>query len=176
VKVAGMSVPRVDRATAHRLLPDARFARPRLAYRDVSGAANRVSLIAAVLPPGTLTTHTIFCLRTPLAPPALHLLSAYFNSYVLNAFVRMLMGNHLTTALVERLPAPAPGQCAGEGRLSRLSARLAQRPNPRTEALLQAQVARAYELDRSEFIRLLDGFPLVPASDRERAARAFSRE
>ena len=40
-----------------------RFTRPRLAYRDVASAANRLSLIAAIVPAGCVTTHTVFCLK-----------------------------------------------------------------------------------------------------------------
>ncbi len=42
------------------------FEQPRLVYRDVAAASNRLTLIAAVLPAGTITTHTLFCLNTPL--------------------------------------------------------------------------------------------------------------
>jgi hypothetical protein len=50
---------------ARRLLGD-RHQRWRLAYRDVASATNRLTLIAAILPPGTVSTHTVFCLRTLL--------------------------------------------------------------------------------------------------------------
>ena len=45
----------------------ARYERPRLAYRDVASATNRLTLIAAILPPRCVSTHTVFCLRTPLS-------------------------------------------------------------------------------------------------------------
>ena len=40
---------------------------PRLAYRDVASSTNRLSLIAAILPPGVVTTHSLFCLKTRLS-------------------------------------------------------------------------------------------------------------
>ena len=43
-------VVRSARPEARRLLADGRFARARLAYRDVSGATNRFALIAAIVP------------------------------------------------------------------------------------------------------------------------------
>jgi hypothetical protein len=95
---------RIEQAAARRLLPDGRFERPRLGYRDVAGVANKLSLIAAIVPAGVVTTHTIYCLRSKISEEATHFLCAIFNSYVLNAVVRMLMGGHLTTALVESLP------------------------------------------------------------------------
>ena len=73
---------------ARRLLPDRRFERPRLAYRDVSAVANRITLIAAIVPAGVVTTHTLFCLRTPVPTEAQDFLCGLFNSYVLNFVVR----------------------------------------------------------------------------------------
>jgi hypothetical protein len=171
---AGAATAFVDRACAERLFPDARFDQPRLGYRDVSGVGNRLSLIAAMVPAGTLTTHTVFCLRsrTPLATQ--HFLCGLFNSYVLNAVVRMLMGGHLTTTLVEGLPVPVWTADARQRRIARLSARLARHPDSvRGTALLHAEVAHLYGLDSQDFDRILAGFPLVPDADRERAARLF---
>lgn len=165
----------VERSRALRLLPGAPFDRPRLGYRDVSGVGNRLSLIAAVIPAGAVTTHTIFCLRSNIALEAQHVLCGFFNSYVLNAIVRMLMGGHLTTSLVEGLPAPPCTMDARQRRIAGLSARLASAgPAARLNAVVQAEVAHLYELDETEFRRVLDGFPLVPASERDMAARAFA--
>ena len=41
----------------------ARIDSPRLGYREVASSTNRLTLIAAVIPAGVVTTHTIFCLR-----------------------------------------------------------------------------------------------------------------
>ncbi len=164
----------VDRARAQRLLPDAPFERPRLGYRDVSGVGNRLSLIAAIIPAGALTTHTIFCLRSHIALESQHFLCGLFNSYVLNAIVRMLMGGHLTTSLVEGLPVPPWTMDARQRRIAGLAARLSRsRRAARVSAVLQAEVAHLYELDEEEFRRVLEGFPLVPRGEREMAVRAF---
>ena len=40
-------------------------------------------------------------------------------------------------------------------------------------AALQAAVARLFGLDRSTFAELLEGFPLVPREERDRAVAAF---
>ena len=169
------AVVRMDRAQALRRLPDRRFTRPRLGYRDVSGVSNRLSLIAAVVPAEALTTHTIFCLRSALPAGAQHLLCALLNSYVLNTIARLLMGGHLTTSLVEGLPAPIRGtDPRRERRLTALAARLARgSTSVHLAARLQADVARLYELDADEFARVLDGFPLVPAAERALAAQMF---
>lgn len=173
----------VDRATprariredvAHRLLPDGRFTRPRLAYRDVSGVANRLSLISAVLPAGVISTHTVFCLRTSVSVQQQHFLCGLFNSYVLNAVVRMLMGGHVTTSLVEHLPVPRWRNTALERRIARLAERLSRGPaSPRVPAALQAAVARLYEMDDATYARILDGFPLIDAQERARALNAL---
>ena len=169
------SVSRIPREAAVRLLPDRRFERPRLAYRDVSGVGNRLSLIAAILPAGVVSTHTLFCLRTPLPLVCQQFLCGLFNSYVLNAIVRMLMGGHVTTSLVEGLPVPRWRGTREERRIARLGGRLGRHPaSAVAHALLQAAVARFYGFDEGAFDDLLQGFPLVPAGDRHRALTALT--
>jgi hypothetical protein len=168
---------RIAPQAAQRLLPDGRYHRDRLAYRDVSGVANRVSLIAAVVPAGVVTTHTVFCLRTRLSLEEQHFLCACFNSYVVNAVVRLLMGNHVTTALVEDLPMPVWRGSALDRRIARMGRRMGRaRRSPHLaniEARLQAAVARRFGLDATTFAAIVGGFPLVPASDRQRAVEAL---
>src|SRR5207245_1215623 len=65
---------RISAVDARRLLRGDRHEHPRLAYRDVASATNRLTLIAAVLPAQCVSTHTVFCLRTPLPIDAQHLL------------------------------------------------------------------------------------------------------
>ena len=158
-------------SVAERLLPARSFDRPRLAYRDVSGATNQRTLIAAVLPAGVVTTHTLFCLRTPIPLVQQHFLCGLFNSYILNAIVRLLMGSHVTTSLVESLPVPRWCGSAAQLEIARAAGRLAApRGNPGGgDSVLQALVARLYDLDSQVFGRILESFPLVPARDRERA-------
>jgi hypothetical protein len=166
---------RIDAGEAARLLPDRRHERPRLAYRDVSAATNRLSLIAAVVPGGVVTTHTLFCLRTSLSLARQHFLCGLFNSYVLNAIVRMLMGGHVTTSLVESLPVPVWTGAREQRRIAHLAWRLSRRSATATttHAALHAAVACLYELDRRAFADLLEGFPLVAREDRDQALSAF---
>jgi hypothetical protein len=167
---------RITSNAALRLLPAGSFARPRLAYRDVSGVGNRLSLIAAVVPGGAVTTHTLFCLRTPIAIERQHFLCALLNSYVLNTVVRMLMGGHVTTSLVEHLPAPLWSASKAQRLIARLAARLARhRRAVATAAVLQAAVAHLYGIDRRTFEGLLAHFPLVPANERRRALYLHER-
>ncbi len=161
-------------AEAARRLAGGRYDRARLAYRDVAGATNRLTLIAAVLPAGCVSTHTVFCLRTPLGPAAQHLLCGVFNSFIVNYLVRLRVSTHVTTGLVEQLPIPtaaaAPRACREIGAMARL---LARRHDPMVMATLQALVARLYQLSRAELAHVLDSFPLIPKAERDRVMTAF---
>jgi hypothetical protein len=104
-----------------------------------------------------------------------HYLCALFNSFVLNAIVRMLMGGHITTSLVEQLPVPAWSGTPEERRMVERSTRLATGSHAvDVEAALHAAVARRYRLDATEFERVLELFPLVSVSDRRLASEAFA--
>jgi hypothetical protein len=63
-------------------------------------------VIAAIVPAGVVTTHTLFCLRQPLDDERQHYLCGLLNSPSLNAWVRMFMGSHVTTSLIEQIPVP----------------------------------------------------------------------
>ena len=76
----------------------------------LASAGNRQTLIAALLPAHTASTHTLFCLRTPLARREQHYLAALLNSFVLNHLVRLRVSTHVTTAIVERLPVPTAAE------------------------------------------------------------------
>ena len=166
---------RISERDARRRLPSEPFLAARLAYRDVSGVGNRQSLIAAVVPRGVVTTHTLDCLRAPLPIERQHFLCGLLNSYVLNAVARLLMGGHLTTGLVERLPAPAWTGAPDQRRVARLARRLVERPHPRVHALLQAAVARLYGLGTEAFGRVLATFPLVRQDERTLARQFLAR-
>ncbi|MBM3820266.1 MAG: hypothetical protein FJW14_14785 [Acidimicrobiia bacterium] len=153
--------------------------RPRLAYRDVASATNRLTLIAAVVPARVVTTHTLFCLRNALPLPAQHVLCALLNSFVANYLVRGRVNTHVTASLMSRLPVPV----AGPGdptfmRLAHLSRALADGPE-RAELMpayaeLQALAARLYGLSEHDFAHVLATFPLVAAETRSAALAAFS--
>ncbi len=111
-------------SAARRRFPDDRFTRPRLVYRDVSGVGNQFTLIAAVMPAGVVTTHTLFCLRNDLPVEQQHFLCGVLNSNLLNRVVRLLMGSHVTTSLMEQLPVPRWTNSAAHRRVAALAARL----------------------------------------------------
>lgn len=151
-----------------------RYQRQRLAYRDVASATNRVTLIAAILPAGSVSTHTVFCLRTHLPIRSQYFLSGLFNSLVVNYLVRLRVTTHVTTSMVERLPIPDRDQAgAAYTEIAAMARCLGRRDDPALMARLNARVGVLYQLNTDEFAHILGTFPLVPRSDRDRAMRWF---
>jgi Eco57I restriction-modification methylase len=167
----------VARRDIRQLLASAPYNRPRLAYRDVASATNRLTLIAAILPEGCVSTHTLFCLRTSIPLRAQHFLCGLFNSFVLNYLVRLRVTTHVTTAIVERLPVPRLNEVPTAFReISSLARLLSRRDDPKAAARLQAAVAALYQLTVAEFEYVLSTFPLVDPEERAAALRAFAAE
>jgi len=154
-----------------------RYMRARLAYRDVAGATNQLTLLAALLPAGCVSTHTVFCLRTPMPLADQQLLCGLFNSFVVNYLVRLQVSTHVTTALVERLPVPTRQHAPRAAReIAALARALARRPDAAAAARLQAAVAALYQLTIDEFEHVLSTFPLVPKTLRDETLDIFRRE
>jgi hypothetical protein len=156
--------------------PDRVQRRARLAYRDVASATNRLTLIAAIIPARAVTTHTLFCLKTPLSPDAQNVLCGLLNSYVANYLVRFRVHTHVTASIVSRLPVPRLE--SGDPAFSRAAAlvRTVLREQTAAEAMeeyaeLQALIARLYGMSCREFEHVLSTFPLVPQEVRSRALR-----
>jgi hypothetical protein len=153
-----------------------RHQRARLGYRDVASATNRMTLISGVLPSGCVSTHTVFCLTTPLRTRAQYFLCGLFNSFVVNYFARLRVTTHVTASLVERLPIPTEDQAGSAfGQIAAAARILARRDDGAMLARLNASVARLYQLTQDEFVHVLATFPLVPREDRDRARCAFER-
>jgi hypothetical protein len=154
-----------------------RFGRARLAYRDVASAGNRVSLIAAIVPGGCVTTHTLFCLKDAMPIADQRVLCVLLNSYVANFLVRQRIGTHLSTTIVERLPVPRPErESMVYEELASLCRRLEVNPDDGdAAAAAQARAARLYALSADELSHVLETFPLV-RSDRRAAVFAAWRE
>jgi hypothetical protein len=140
--------------------------RSRLAFRDVASATNRLTLIAAIVPAQAVTTHTLFCLKEPLAVESQHVLCALLNSFVANYVIRLRVNTHVTTSLVSRLPVPfIQPRMAAFARLGSLSRKLMTGQVPTEEmteyAELQALIARLYGLDQTDVEHVLSTFPLI---------------
>ena len=168
----------IDPDVARRLLGHrARVDRPRLGYREVAASTNRMTLIAAIVPAGAVTTHTIFCMREP-RDQALHwFLCGVFNSFVANYLIRIRGGTHVPAAVIHQLPVPAAARdSAAFTQIVRLSRAAAADPRDAdSRADLQARVTRAYGLDERDLIHVLGTFPIVPQEERDDALRAFRR-
>jgi hypothetical protein len=152
--------------------------RHRLAYRDVASASNRLTLIAAIVPPGAVTVHTLFCLRGPVPLGDQVVLCCLLNSYVANWLVRMWVTTHLGTSTVERLPVPRPPAASfAAGRLRSLGHRLLRTAGQDATAQAEAQglAAGLYGLTVEEFAVILETFPLVEADVRAAAAESHRR-
>jgi hypothetical protein len=199
VVAAGRAPLRLARdAATPRLATERPWERPRLAVRDVASPTNRLTIIAAVLPPGTVSTHTLNCLRAPAEETAQWFLCALLNSYVLNYLARLWVGTHVTGTLLERLPVarlrdddPRLVELAALAvELARSRATLRHSPSARqtpsrdaaeggrvdrVHAVLQARVAALYGLSTDQFALVLDRFPLVPVREREAAFEALGR-
>jgi hypothetical protein len=164
----------IDPRTARTLLPGAPFRRARLAYRDVASSTNRLTLIAAVLPAGTVTTHTLFCLKTLLDDDAQQVLCGLLNSFVANYLVRLRVTTHVTVTIVERLPLPSvPRHSRRFVDMGALARGLSRDADVETRARHQALAARCYELTAAEFEHVLSTFPLIERAERDRALAKF---
>jgi hypothetical protein len=159
-------VRRLPEATATTMLDKARtWGRPRLAYREVASATNRLTLIAAVIPPGHVTVHTLFCLKTPLVLGDQQFLCGVLNSFVANYLVRQRVTTHVTAGIVSRLPVPRPSAHSPlHAAVANLSARLLESATPQQDEAyptLQAAVAHLYGLTVDELRHVLGTFPLI---------------
>ena len=167
----------ISSRAAVRLVDSGRFGTPRLAYRDVASATNRLTLIAAVLPAGCVSTHTLSCLRTPLPRRAQDFLCGLFNSLVVNYLVRLRVTTHVTTGVVERLPGPSEHHAPGVVReIAALARLLSRRSDVEMWARLQAIVAGLYQLSAAELDHVLDTFPLIPANERAVVRQVFASQ
>jgi len=153
--------------------------RPRLAYRDIASATNRLTLIAAVVPADAVTTHTLFCLRTPLPLDAQHVLCALLNSFVANYLVRFRVNTHVTVSLVSMLRVPVLDPHGSDfSRLAALATTLMHSPTVAERQPeyfeLQALVARLYGLSEAHFAHVLSTFPLIPSDVKGRCLEQFN--
>ena len=162
--------PWVHEAEARRVLPASPWRCWRLAYRDVSSPTNTRSLIAALLPPGCVSTHTLFCLRTPVPLASQLYLCGMLNSLVADWFVRRYLGSHVTTRLIATVPVPRlSAQDARRRRVVRLVTRLMRVPDDeRAAADLQALAARLHGLDARDFETVTRDFPRLSPTLRAR--------
>ena len=165
----------IERDVASRLLARrTRIDRPRLGYREVASSTNKLTLIAAVIPAGTVTTHTIFCMRAPRHEDVQWYLCGIFNSFVANYLIRLRGGTHVPASVIHQLPVPAPPrESAAFTAIATLSRAAAG--DARARAEIHARAALAYGLDEDDVAYVLQTFPLVPEHERDAALHEFRR-
>jgi hypothetical protein len=155
------------------------FGRTRVAYRDVASATNRLTLMAARLPAGVISTHTLYCARTAMPEDDQWCLIGLLNGLVANFLVRLQMSTHVTTALMARLPVPRPARGSTTHQaVAKLSRRLAAAGidgSPGDYARLNALVSRLYGLTREEHRHVVGTFPLLPAELRGLCTAEYER-
>src|SRR5262249_4256492 len=140
----------------------------------VASATNRTTLIAAIVPAACVSTHTVFCLRTPLPLRAQHFLCGLFNSLVVNYLARLWVTTHVTTVIVGRLPVPRADQAGPAlARIAAIARLLMRRWDAAAFAELNARVGALYRLTGDEFAHVLATFPLIDAAEREAMLRRF---
>ena len=156
----------IDRATS--------FDRDRIGYRDVASATNKLTLIAAILPAGTISTHTVFCLKTALDDCSQWALLGLLNSLVANYLVRLNVTTHVTTATMSRLRVPRPRESDLE-ELAALAKSLSTTgiTDATKYADLNAVAAKLYGVTDDEYAFILDTFPLLPKTQRECCLETF---
>jgi hypothetical protein len=166
----GMARYAIPAREASRLLGTS-FTRARLAYRDVASASNRLTLIAAILPPNVVSTHTLFCAKGDVDPDVQQFLCGIFNSFVANYLVRLRVSTHVTVAIVERLFVPHPSLDSIEfATVVELTRILTKNPHDAAAAArLQGVAAALYGCTDLEYRHILESFPLVPVVDRAAA-------
>jgi hypothetical protein len=157
----------------------ATFERDRIAYRDVASATNKLTLIAAMLPRGTVSTHTVFCLKTALDERSQWCLLGLLNSFVANYLVRLQVTTHVTTALLARLPVPRPPEGTAQfDRLIELSKGISKRGVEDAHAdyaELNAIAAGLYAITPDEYAHILETFPLIAESLRSECLSTYVR-
>jgi hypothetical protein len=131
-----------------------------------------------MLPRGTVSTHTLFCLKSALDARSQWCLLALMNSLVANYLVRLQVTTHVTTSLMARLPVPRPAVASlAFKRLIDLAKRLAKTGtggNGAEYAELNAIAASLYELTFDDYAHIVETFPLLPKSQRELCVKAFT--
>jgi N-6 DNA Methylase/Eco57I restriction-modification methylase len=158
---------------AERLLDRNRtFGRYRIAYRDVASATNRLTLIAAMLPPGIVSTHTVFCQKKALSTRHQYCLLALLNSLVANFLVRQQVTTHVSSSLMLRLPVPHPrGHDPRFRDLARLAQSLARTgvdADEQSYVQINSISAALYGLTTSQYEHVVGTFPLLREELRRR--------
>ena len=152
--------------------PRASRSAPRLAYRDVASATNRLTLIAAIIPARAVTTHTLFCLKTRSRWPSSTCCARCSTASSRTTSIRLRVNTHVTGHLMSRLPVPVirdGDPFFAATRHAVLITRTRRRGRSRrwrNTRSCRPSARRRIELRREEFEHVLGTFPLSSATVR----------
>ena len=153
--------------------------RARIGYRDVASATNKLTLIAAMLPPRTVSTHTVFVSKATLDEDSQWCLLGLLNSLVANYLIRLRVTTHVTTATMASLPVPRPATDSDSfSTLASLSRQLSLTGidgGADAYAHLNALAAQLYGLTADQFAYVLATFPLIASDVRARCVALFQQ-
>jgi hypothetical protein len=163
---------RIDSGAASQKLKGRPFDTPRLGYREVASATNRLTLIAAMIPAGCVTTHTIFCARPGVPLRIQWFLCGVFNSFIANYLVRRRASTHVPASTIHQLPVPTAHDDL-VATIAALARSLSSSDDERVAIDLQCAVSALYDLSPAELDHVLAGFALVPRSFRDAVSEGF---
>ena len=171
-----------------------------LAFRDISTGSNQRTLIATVLPPNVLVNNTINFASNVLVGDILLFLTAIFNSFMADFFIRQIVSIHVAISNVYHLSVPRLTKqdeyfsslvtrtarliCTTEDfkelwesvMRSPWSQEIAATNSVEREQLraeLDGLAAHLYNLSEDEFTYILSTFPLVAAPTKIAAQNAY---
>jgi hypothetical protein len=172
----------------------------RLGVRDVAANTNERTVIATILPPNILVSNTINVISSPLDADILLFLTAIFNSFVADFYMRLRV--HLHVAIHDLYQLPAPRLTRQDERFLMIVKRAARLVCTTTEfkelweaamrepwsskiatttqvernqlrAELDGLIAHLYDITEEEFTYILRPFSLVPDPIKIAAQNAY---
>lgn len=154
----------------------------RLAYREVARSTDERTIIAAIIPKGTVMVHTLMYLapfnyeigdkrqirQIEIPKQDIHLLLGLANSLTLNFYIRSKVSAHVSAFQFLELPAPKANALQKQ-KIGDLVNELLKKPRSINErAELEVIIARdLYGLSRSDWTHLTDSFTFGSGATKE---------
>jgi hypothetical protein len=171
-----------------------------LCFRSIASSLNERTLIATILPSNTWVNETINFIASSTDADTLLFLTAIFNSFMADFFVKLLASYRLSASIISQLAVPHPTKkdsaffsivkraarliCISEDfkhlwegaiespwLLEAAAKSFAEREQLRAE--LDGLIAHLYHVTEDEFIAVLNTFPLVPEPVKVAAQNAY---
>lgn len=139
----------------------------RVVWRDVSRPSQKRRIHACIIPEDIVTGNSLGVARfTSPLPNLLETWLAVLNSFVFEAQIRATLAtNHVSQGAIKRCTVPF--QIFEDEGLRAFFAMHSKRPHSNSEVYMEVAVAKAYNLDKSEFQILLNTFDKLSARERD---------